>query len=239
MADMTPGSICRTSPQRGRSRTTVLVVVALVAAVLLGACQPERPSEGRGTPVRRVLIVGDSMTWGLFGTTPRLHERIRSVLEDRGIRTRIIGSAGGTLLDPWPGEPRWVDLLRPQIDGWNPDVVIVQSTLFPGAADPARQAAYVAAARELFAVAGSRGAHVYTVGHNEPPAAAQRNERDIAQYLQAVVAGPAVSRIPVDWWLARCERPYSADGWHLSASGQECHSLAISVTIDQLRGVTG
>jgi lysophospholipase L1-like esterase len=239
MADTMRGPISHPSPRRGRARTTLVIAVALVAAVVLTACQPERPSEGRGTPVRRVLIVGDSMTWGLFGTTPRLHERISKVLGDRGIQTRVIGSAGGTLLDPWPGEPRWVDLLRPQIDGWNPDVVIVQSTLFPGGADPARQQAYVAAARELFAVAGSRGAHVYTVGHNDPPAPVQRNERDVAQYIQAVVAGPGVSRIPVDWWLARCDRPYAADGWHLSASGQDCHSLAITVAIDQLRGVTG
>ena len=130
-------------------------------------------------------------------------------MADRGIDTRIVGSAGGTLLDPWPGNPRWIDEVRPQIDSWNPDVVIVQSTLFPGATDPARQQAYIAAARELFGVAGSRGAHVYVVGHNDPPAAKERNERDIAQYIQALVAGPGVSRIPVDWWLARCTAPYS------------------------------
>lgn len=226
-------------PLSRRRRPVVVAVLALAAVLVLGACQPDQPSVGRATPVRRVLIIGDSMTYGLFGTTPRVHERIVPVLRDRGIDTRIVGSAGGTLLDPWPGEPRWVDLLRPQIATWDPDVVIVQSTLFPGAADPARQQAYISASRELFGVAGSRGAHVYVVGHNDPPAAQQRNERDIAQYIQALVAGPGVSRIPVDWWLARCRAPYAADGWHLSASGQDCHSLAISVAIDQLRGVTG
>ena len=231
-----------TSSPRSRSarrRSVGLLALAMVAALVLGACQPERPSVGRGTPVRRVLIVGDSMTWGLFGTTPRVHERIVPVLADRGIDTHIVGSAGGTILEPWPGSKRWVDEVAPEITSWNPDVVIVQSTLFPAATDPARQQAYIAAARELFRVAGSRGAHVYVVGHNDPPAAKERNERDIAQYIQALVAGPGVSRIPVDWWLARCTAPYSPDGWHLSASGQECHSMAISVAIDQLRAQNG
>lgn len=231
-----PSQLLRSARRR---RSIAVVAVALAATLVLGACQPERPSVGRNTPVRRVLIVGDSLTWGLFGTTPRLHERVTAVMADRGISTRIVGSAGGTLLDPWPGNPRWIDEVRPQIDSWNPDVVIVQSTLFPGATDPARQQAYIAAARELFGVAGSRGAHVYVVGHPDPPAAKERNERDIAQYIQALVAGPGVSRIPLDWWIARCTAPYSSDGWHLSASGEECHAMAISVAIDQLRGVTG
>jgi lysophospholipase L1-like esterase len=225
--------------RRARRRGAGLLALAVVAALVLGACQPERPSVGRDTPVRQVLIVGDSLTWGLFGTTPRLHERVTAVMADRGIDTRIVGSAGGTILDPWPGNPRWVDEVRPQIASWNPDVVIVQSTLFPGATDPARQQAYIAAARELFSVAGSRGAHVYVVGHPDPPAAKERNERDIAQYIQALVAGPGVSRIPMDWWIARCNSPFSSDGWHLSASGEECHSMAISVAIDQLRAQTG
>lgn len=232
----------QTTPTRWRAprrRAVGLLAVALVGVLVLGACQPERISVGRANPVRKVLIVGDSMTWGLFGTSPRVHERIVPVLADRGIETRILGSAGGTILEPWSGQPRWIDQVRPQIQTWNPDVVIVQSTLFPGATDPARQQAYIAAARELFGVAGSRGAHVYVVGHNDPPAAKERNERDIAQYIQALVAGPGVSRIPVDWWLARCNQPYISDGWHLSASGQECHALAISVAIDQLRAVVG
>jgi hypothetical protein len=225
-----------------RPRITRLVLslaVVLAGALVVGACQPEQPSAGRATPVRRVLIVGDSMTFGLFGTTPQLHDRIVPILRDRGISTRIVGSAGSTILDPWPGQPRFVDMLRPQITSWNPDVVIVQSTLFPGAADPARQQAYINAAKELFSVAGSRGAHVYVVGHNDPPPAQQRNERDIAQFIQGKVAGPGVSRIPVDWWLARCEAPFGSDGWHLSAKGQDCHALAISIAIDQLRAVTG
>ena len=235
-----PTSPPHRDPRSARRRRSFLIVaLALVGVMVLGACQPERPSVGRNTPVRRVLIVGDSMTWGLFGTTARLHERITAVMADRGIDTRIVGSAGGTILDPWPGKPRWIDEVRPQIASWNPDVVIVQSTLFPGATDPARQQAYVAAARELFGVAGSRGAHVYVVGHNDPNRSPERNERDIAQYIQALVAGPGVSRIPLDWWLARCTAPYWSDGWHLSASGQECHSLAIAVAIDQLRGQTG
>ena len=163
----------------------VQCALAMVAALVLGACQPERPSVGRGTPVRRVLIVGDSMTWGLFGTTPRVHERIVPVLADRGIDTHIVGSAGGTILEPWPGSKRWVDEVAPEITSWNPDVVIVQSTLFPAATDPARQQAYIAL----------------------PSTSTMR-----INGLTALVAGPGVSRIPVDWWLARCTAPYSPDG---------------------------
>ena len=29
-----------------------------------------------------LLIVGDSLTWGLFGTTPRLHERVTAVMAE-------------------------------------------------------------------------------------------------------------------------------------------------------------
>lgn len=218
-----------------------MAVVALVLAAVLAmtACQPERPSVGRATPVRRVLVVGDSMTFGLFGTTPRLHERLTPLLADRGIETRIVGYSGSTILRPWDGQPRFADLTRMHVAAFDPDVVIVQSILFPGGDDPARQQAYVAEARELFAASGARGAHVYVVGHNAPVPSKERNERDIAHYIQGVVAGPGVSRIPADWWLERCKDPFVSDGWHLSGSGQECQALAITVAIDQLRAQNG
>ena len=61
----------RHRPVARRRRPLAILALALVGIMVLGACQPERPSAGRNTPVRRVLIVGDSMTWGLFGTTSR------------------------------------------------------------------------------------------------------------------------------------------------------------------------
>ncbi len=232
-----------TSPDRNRiverRPASVFVALLLIAAFTLSACQPEHPSAGRGTPVRRVLIVGDSMTYGLFGTTPRLHEQIVPLLADRGIETRIVGYPGSTILQPWEGQARFSDLTRMHVAAFDPDVVIVQSILFPGADDPARQQAYISEARELFAAAGARGAHVYVVGHNAPVPAKERNERDIAQYIQGVVAGPGVSRIPADWWLERCKDPFVSDGWHLSASGQQCQALAFAVAIDQLRAQNG
>lgn len=224
---------------RRTQRSLILVVLVLVAASVLAACQPAAPSAGRATPVRRVLVVGDSMTFGVFGTTPRLHERLIPLLADRGVETRIVGYPGSTILQPWEGQPRFADLTRMHVAAFDPDVVIVQSILFPGAEDPVRQQAYVAEARELFAAAGARGAHVYVVGHNPPAPAKERHERDIAQYIQGVVAGPGVSRIPTDWWLERCKDPFVSDGWHLSASGQQCQALAITVAVDQLRAQNG
>lgn len=215
-----------------------LAVVA-VLALALGACQPERPSAGRGTPVRKVLIVGDSITWGLFGTTPRLHERLGPMMAARGLSTRIIGFAGGNIIDPWGNQPRWVDATLNQVRTWDPDVIIVQSTLFPGGQDPARQRVYERSVRDLMNVARSRGAHTYIVAHPEPNNAAQRAEKNIAQYLQAFVAGPGVSRIPLDWWMDRCQGWASYDGWHLSGKGQDCHALAIVAAVDQLRARTG
>lgn len=220
-------------------RRTPMLALLLVALLVLGACQPERPSAGRGTPVRKVLIVGDSLTWGLFGTTPRLHEYVQPLLRDRGIEVRIVGSAGGNLYQPWPGNPRWVDLIQPRVQTWNPDVVIVQSVLFPGGRDSAKQQEYLAAAREVFRVAGARGAHVYTMSHPDPAPARERAEAEVAEFLQQIAAGPGVSRIPLDWWMGRCGPAFSADGWHLSAAGQQCHALAIALAMDQLRDVNG
>lgn len=220
-------------------RPLALLAVAVVGTLVLGACQPERPSDGRGTPVRRVLIVGDSMTHGLFGTTPRVHERLVPLLADRGITTRIGGSPGSTILRPWPGQARWTDIVRGEVASFNPDVVIIQSTLFPGGRDRARQQAYLAEARALFSVAGSRGAHVYMVAHPDPPGAKERTERDVARFLQTIASGPRVSMIPLDWWLARCAGGTSRDGWHLSGAGQDCHALAVTVAIDQLRERNG
>lgn len=222
-----------------RRRLTVALVALALAALVLGACQPERPSAGRGTPVRKVLIVGDSITWGLFGTTPRLHERLGPMMAARGVSTRVVGFAGSNIIDPWGDQPRWVDEVLHQVRVWDPDMIIVQSILFPGGQDPARQQVYQRSVRDLMNVARSRGAHTYIVAHPDPAHPAQRTEKNIAQYLQAYVAGPDVSRIPLDWWMARCPGWQSYDGWHLSGKGQDCHALAIVAAVDQLRARNG
>lgn len=232
-------SMSRTGGTGRARRSVVAVALVAVAALVLGACQPEKPSEGRGTPIRKVLIVGDSMTFGVFGTTPLLRDAVWTRLKARGVDTRVVGAAGSTLVEPWPGRPSYAELVRTNVASLDPDVVIIQSTLFPGGADPARHDAYIAATQRVISLARARGAHVYLVDHHDPREPDVRREKEVAQYIQAVVAGPGVSHIPLDWWIANCRGGTVADGWHLSAAGQECHAQAIAVAIDQLKARNG
>lgn len=221
-------------------RRVVSVALVPLALLVLTGCLPAAPAAGRATPVRRVLVMGDSVAFGLYGTTPQVHAPLRRLMADRGVAVTIDGFPGETPLDSWPGNPAWVDRMRWWVAAEDPDVVIIQSTLMLDATNPARQSAYLAATRSLLDVAGSRGAHVYLVSHPAPPGATERRERDIAQSLQAqAAAGRGVAVIPLDWWMARCAGGTVADGWHLSAKGQDCHALALAVAVDQLRGVTG
>lgn len=222
-----------------RRRAVGAVAVVLLSALLLSACQPARPSAGRSTPVRRVLIVGDSISWGIFGSTPRVNELLVPMMSARNISTWFLGFAGDNILEPWPGQPRWIDIVSERISSWNPDVVVVQSSAFPGGRDAHKQELYLAAARELFRVAGSRGAHVYRVEHSMPPDPNLRAEHQIAEFLQEVAAGDRISAIPLRWWLEHCDRPFVSDAWHLSGSGQKCHADAVTAAVDQLRAVVG
>ena len=220
-----------------RARTSLLL---MLAALVLVGCLPSAPATGRSTPVRRVLVLGDSMSWGLFGLSPRLHEPLGRAMSGRRIEVAISGAPGDTPLDPWPGSPTWVDRLRHDVATFDPDVVVLQSTLLAGAEDPARQAAYRATFAELFDIAQSRGAHVYTVAHPTPPGGGELAVRDVVQRLQAEAAtGRGISTIPLDWWLARCRGGTITDGWHLSDAGQGCHALAITLAVDQLRRQVG
>jgi hypothetical protein len=211
-----------------------------VAAAVLGGCLPAQPATGRGAPLRRVLVLGDSMTFGLYGTTPRLHDALGRALMERDVQLLIDGFPGEDPVDVWPGHPRWADRLRSDIAAFDPDMVVIQSILFLGASDPARRAAYSAAITELYDVAQSRGAHVYIVSHQLPTDPVARDEMTVAESLQAeAAAGRGIATIPLDWWLARCAAPFVGDGWHLSASGQECHATAVAEAVDQLRRSIG
>ncbi len=185
--------------------------------------------------------MGDSVVHGLFGATPRVHDRLAAALADRGVQLRIDGFPGETPIDTWPSNTLgWLDRMRTQIAQFDPDVVIVQSMLFPSPDDPARRQHYLAVTRALLDVAQSRGAHVYLVNHPVPQGPAEAHARAVAQSLQAeAAAGRDISLIPLDWWLARCDGPYVWDGWHLSSAGQACHTLAVIAAIDQLRGIVG
>jgi hypothetical protein len=221
----------------GSRRTRALAIAAAIALALVAtSCLPAAPAKGRATPLRRALILGDSITWGLFGTTPRLQDSLVGPLTDRGIAMIIDGFPGDEPLEPWPGQPAWSDRLEHDVAAYDPDVVIVQTMLFPNPDDPARQAAYRTAFSHLLDLASSRGAHVYIVSHPSPVDAAERHARDVAQSLQAAVAaGRGVSTIPLDWWIAHCDHPTIPDGFHLTTSGQRCHALADVAALDQLR----
>lgn len=224
----------------GRVRAVVSTVVASVALVLLTGCLPVSTASGRDTPVRSVLVMGDSLTFGLYGTTPRVHEPFTRLMADRGVAVRIDGFPGETPIDAWPGNPSWLERMNWWISAVDPDVVIIQSVLMPDPGNPIRQAIYVEVMRQLLDIAASRGAHVYLVSHPSPPGAFERQARDMAQNLQAQAAvGRGVAMIPLDFWLDRCAGGYVADGWHLSAKGQDCHALALTLAIDQLRAVNG
>jgi hypothetical protein len=224
------------------SRQTTAVLALVAATVLVaGACLPAQPSGGRGTPVKRVLVMGDSLVHGLFGTTPKVTGPLTSALADRGVQVRFDGFPGETPIDTWPtNSTGWIQRMQAQISSFDPDMVVIQSMLFPDPGNPSRQALYQAAVGTLLDIAQSRGAHVYLVNHHSPPGAFERLSRDVAQSIQArVAAGRGISTIPLDWWLANCAAPYVPDGWHLSAQGQNCHTLAVVSAVDQLRGVNG
>lgn len=226
----------------GKRSARRLGAIPLLGCVALftAACMPAAPSAGRATPVRKVLVLGDSVTFGLFGTTPRLHDPLGRLLADRGVAVHLTGFPGETPTDTWPGHLSWGLRMRHEVSTWNPDVIVIQSTLFPDADSPARRAAYSSAMADLIAVARSRDAHVYLVSHPAPPKAPERHERDVAQQLQATAAaGKGISTIPLDWWMAHCAGGTVGDGWHLSAKGQDCHALAITSAVDQLRSEVG
>lgn len=226
----------------GTKRRVVHVAAALLAVALLAACEPPRPSVGRGTPVRRVFLLGDSITHGLYGTTPRIHGLLDQRLRQRGIQLSIGGFPGENPLWVWPGHPSWLEVLRERVRNFDPDMIIIQSTLFPEVGDPAKHDLYLRTVRQMLDVAQSRGAHVYFVHHRPPPASHPKERIALAviEQLQGQAgAGRGVSWIPLETWLANCSNPVSADGWHLSHNGQVCHASAITVAVDQLRRQNG
>jgi lysophospholipase L1-like esterase len=212
----------------------------LALAALATACLPSAPATGRPGPVHKVEIIGDSITWGLFGTTPSVEASVRARLAAEGISVTFDGGAGDTLQTPWPGHADWASALQARIDRDNPDVVIIQSMLFPGAGDPASDDAYLHAASHLLDIAQSRGAHVYLVAHHRPTNATELHNAIFAQMLQGQAAsGRGVPTVPLDWWLAHCRAPFASDGWHLSADGERCWATAATAAINQLREAVG
>ncbi|HBX76132.1 MAG TPA: hypothetical protein DEG43_00660 [Acidimicrobiaceae bacterium] len=225
-------NICGMNLWPGLKPRTLLI--ASICVVSITACLPPAPSAGRGERVRSVVVLGDSITWGFFGVTPGIQDPLSSRLAKRGISLRLLGFPGDSIAAPWPGRTDWPTQLQRSVSEDNPDVVIIQSLLFPESADQAARADYLAKAQELIRIAQSRGAHVYLVRHQRG-FGGQAEESNIAEALQQQAAeGKGVATIPADWWLDRCEDPYIPDGFHLTERGSECFSNAVNAAVNQL-----
>lgn len=243
----TPGSSISGSGSIGRARRTLrarrtAVVVAAIVALfgLATACLPAKPAEGRATPVRRVLVLGDSMSYGLFGTTPQLEPVLRPMLADRGIQLHVTGFPAESPVYTWPGHLGWDLRMLHEVRTFNPDMIVIQSVLFPGAVHPEQHADYRNAVAHLMDVGRSRGAHVYVVKHPVPAGSQWAPGATVAHRLQAEAgASRGVETIPLDWWMQRCAGGRTSDGMHLSAAGQRCHALAITMAVEQLREAVG
>jgi hypothetical protein len=184
--------------------------------------------------VRRVLVLGDSIAVGAFGSTPAVTPELERLMRDRGITVRVIGYPASNPVATWDGVP-WADKLLYSVAAFDPDMIVIQSNLFPGAADPGTHDTYRAAVSTLYDIAQSRGAHTYIVRHARPAKEPEGTELGVAEALQAEkAAGRGIETIPLDSWLASCDRPFTSDGWHLTARGQSCHATALAGAVDQL-----
>ena len=166
-----------------RRRSTLFLVLAI--ALLATACLPSKTAAGRPGPVRKVALLGDSLTFGLFGTTPGVADPLRERLGASGLSVTIDGGPGDTLQTPWPGHANWADLLQARIDQDDPDVVIIQSILFPGAENPANHDSYFRAAQKLLeqvtALLKLTGDWGQFKGDNRPAAAITLDQRGAAR----------------------------------------------------------
>lgn len=226
--------------KRFAGRRVVAMVLLSCVALFAAACLPAAPAPGRAGPLKRVLVLGDSITYGLFGTTPQLEPVLRPMLADRGIQLHVTGFPAESPVYTWPGHLGWSLRMMHEVETFDPDMIVIQSVLFPGAVYPDQHEAYRRSITELLDIARSRDAHVYVVRHHVPPGTEWSPGRDVGEQLQAEAAAPrGVQTIPLDWWMARCAGGTTADRVHLSAEGQNCHALAVVTAVDQLRGAIG
>jgi len=185
-------------------------------------------------------VIGDSVTWGLFGATPWIRTEMEKRMYVRRMSFTMDGgpaeNAMQTFLSPTP----WVDRLAARIAADDPDVIIIQSSLFDGADDPANQDTYRRAFTALIDMATSRNAHVYVVTNHVPPDPKFASELAIGEWIQAqVIDGRGISTIPMDLWMDLCRGAYIADGIHLTDAGVQCYSNALAAAVDQLRKQVG
>ena len=224
----------------GRARPLAVAVAVSTVALLATACLPAAPAAGRGTPVRQVVVIGDSLVWGFFGTSPRLHEPLGRMLRDRRVGITFAGFPAESPIFSWPGNPSWADQMRWWVAARDPDMVIIQNTVMGGPwSDPGVQDGYRRNKAALMDLARSRGAHVYVLANPTPPPD-RRDEWRVVERIQAELAAPrGIATIPLIDWMPSCGGATISDGWHFTQKGQDCHALAYTMAVDQLRGRNG
>lgn len=225
---------------RVRPSRAVAIGILAALAVVGSACLPVAPAAGRGSPVRHAVVIGDSLVHGMFGTSPRIHEKLVQLLADRGVGVTIAGFPGESPSWSWPGRPSWLEQMRHFVAARDPDVVIIQSTVMGlDWRDAAVQTAYRQKMAELMDVARSRGAHVYVVANPEPPADRHDEWRLLEQIQAELASSRGIATIPLIEWMPVCEGAVIPDGWHFTTKGQDCQALAYTAAVDQLRARFG
>lgn len=201
-----------------------------------------RPVNGLPTPDghRRLLLVGDSLTYG--GAA-----QFDAEMTSHGVTTRYVGGPGTGLLS---NQDRWILQTAQQIEAFHPDVVVIEAccnyALFDpryvtasGVAvapdSPLMYAEWAKAARSILTVARSGGATVHWVTTPDAgPLLAPKIEPRIRRF-NAISAALPVSQID---WRAVVEphgaftstvdgvRVRQADDLHLTAAGSERVAVA-------------
>ncbi len=208
---------------RPLTRRRLALGVAATALVLITGCQPPPV---RTIDYRRVLILADSLFWGsgfIAGNT-QLQPILEPMLSGAGVELRMLGGSAET-----PLEKDWTGRLRSVVTDWNPDLVILASTI-PVAVNDNQRLLAVEWAKLAF-TAASRGADVWRI---VPPALVPGTSYDAVyspdlpalRSLQDIGAKYGAPNRPVvlDFQptIDACPGGRVADGLHFNDTGQRC-----------------
>ena len=180
----------------------------------------------RVTNPQRVLIVADSFLAGSTTFTfPSIEPRLRHLLAPSGIDVRLVGRENFRVI-----EDNWPVVVRDEVAAYDPDLVILQSSVPDHATGPSRSR-LVTAWAWVYAMAARRGADVWRVDPPDPQPGsfidvlysptrhALRTAQRDGGIFGAVNRPTVVALNPA---IAVCDSPWTFDGGHLDDSGQWC-----------------
>jgi len=208
---------------RSMKRHRLAVGLAAVLLVLVTGCQPPPV---RTIDYRRVVILSDSLFWGfgLIPGNPQLQPILQPMLTGAGVELRMLGGSAAT-----PLEQNWTAQLRAVVANWNPDLIILASTI-PVAVNDNRRLLAVEWAKLGF-TAASRGADVWRIS---PPALVPGTLYD-AQYSQDLPGLRSLQDLGVKYGapnrpvvldlqptIDACPGGRTSDGLHFNETGQRC-----------------